>query len=218
MSYDNSKIIGQSIFLDIPIFFTHNQTFEVKDDFYFEFLPPCFLLSSPFWSAFFGCSLGLWGCYGNSTHESQHISQIPRLKKFQLFQLCNTVNSYLGSWLLVRLITYKEQKQNKFFFSNNLCSCFSDKFKIKRKHLVSHLSFLAFWLGSRVCAVFLGGNQCLMLRSPRSFMAPVGEWLRDWGLFQKQQSEKAKSRVSCAARPTARRVSAEARKTSQLTW
>lgn len=25
-------------------------------------LPPCFLLSSPFWSPFFGCSLGLWGC------------------------------------------------------------------------------------------------------------------------------------------------------------
>lgn len=27
-------------------------------------LPPCFLLSSPFWSPFFGCSLGLWGCCG----------------------------------------------------------------------------------------------------------------------------------------------------------
>lgn len=26
------------------------------------YLPPCFLLSSPFWSPFFGCSLGLWGC------------------------------------------------------------------------------------------------------------------------------------------------------------
>ena len=28
----------------------------------FKCLPPCFLLSSPFWSPFFGCSLGLWGC------------------------------------------------------------------------------------------------------------------------------------------------------------
>lgn len=29
----------------------------------YKCLPPCFLLSSPFWSAFFGCSLGLWGCW-----------------------------------------------------------------------------------------------------------------------------------------------------------
>lgn len=28
-----------------------------------QHLPPCFLVSSPFWSTFFGCSLGLWGCY-----------------------------------------------------------------------------------------------------------------------------------------------------------
>lgn len=28
----------------------------------YKCLPPCFLLSSPFWSPFFGCSLGLWGC------------------------------------------------------------------------------------------------------------------------------------------------------------
>lgn len=35
----------------------------------FKCLPPCFLLSSPFWSPFFGCSLGLWGCCGMKSKQ-----------------------------------------------------------------------------------------------------------------------------------------------------
>lgn len=67
-------------------------------------LPPCFLLSSPFWSTFFGCSLGLWGCCEMKANvikgKQQRITDWEENEYLMIY-------FYLGSWLLVRLITWK---------------------------------------------------------------------------------------------------------------
>lgn len=55
-------------------------------------LPPCFLLSSPFWSPFFGCSLGLWGCCKIKTQVN-----IIKKIKYLHFECCSEpVRAFLG--------------------------------------------------------------------------------------------------------------------------
>lgn len=71
----------------------------------YKCLPPCFLLSSPFWSPFFGCSLGLWGCCEMKANMNKGKQQT--FTDWEENEDFREWFSYLGSWLLVRLITWK---------------------------------------------------------------------------------------------------------------